>query len=628
MLQAIRDKVTGWIAYAIIFLISVPFALWGVNSYLGGGEALPAATVNGESISTRDLDIAYANYRQQMTQVFGGSIPESLDIEVLLKDQALTQLIEATVLRTYARERGYRIGDDELNQLIRSMDVFKIDGEFDSSIYQAQLRSQGYSSAGYEQRLRQTQATEQLQTGIVATAFILPQSQTQFTYLSNQTRKIRVLTRPLGAGSIVISDTEIEDYYQAQAALFMSPEQIKIDYLVLSLERVKASIEISEDLLLDRYEDTKDAFTSAEFREASHILLTLDEDASQQESDGVRGRILEIKQLIDQGGDFASLAREFSQDPGSASEGGSLGEIEPGMMVQPFETALFNLQAGDISDPVKTSFGWHLIKLDQISGGGTKSFSAVRAELEDEVKTEMAESQIYDMVENLSNLAYEQSDSLLPAAEQFDLEVQTSDWFDRNTGSGIAFEPAVRKHAFSDDVLSQGLNSEAIELADNRVVFVRLNQHRSASQKSLEQVRGEIEQRLKQQKGRNDNVETGKQALQNLLSGNTLDAIAADWGFEIIESDFVSRNSPEFNPQLLTRAFTMKKPEGGLVFEGFPHGNGDYSLIELSAVLSNDSSPDKEAVKSFSTASANLEYQSVIKALTNEAEVVKSPLEL
>ncbi len=563
-----------------------------------------------------------------MTQVFGGSIPESLDIEVLLKDQALTQLIEATVLRTYARERGYRIGDDELNQLIRSMDVFKIDGEFDSSIYQAQLRSQGYSSAGYEQRLRQTQATEQLQTGIVATAFILPQSQTQFTYLSNQTRKIRVLTRPLGAGSIVISDTEIEDYYQAQAALFMSPEQIKIDYLVLSLERVKASIEISEDLLLDRYEDTKDAFTSAEFREASHILLTLDEDASQQESDGVRGRILEIKQLIDQGGDFASLAREFSQDPGSASEGGSLGEIEPGMMVQPFETALFNLQAGDISDPVKTSFGWHLIKLDQISGGGTKSFSAVRAELEDEVKTEMAESQIYDMVENLSNLAYEQSDSLLPAAEQFDLEVQTSDWFDRNTGSGIAFEPAVRKHAFSDDVLSQGLNSEAIELADNRVVFVRLNQHRSASQKSLEQVRGEIEQRLKQQKGRNDNVETGKQALQNLLSGNTLDAIAADWGFEIIESDFVSRNSPEFNPQLLTRAFTMKKPEGGLVFEGFPHGNGDYSLIELSAVLSNDSSPDKEAVKSFSTASANLEYQSVIKALTNEAEVVKSPLEL
>ncbi|MEE8365187.1 MAG: SurA N-terminal domain-containing protein [Gammaproteobacteria bacterium] len=628
MLQAIRDKVTGWIAYAIIFLISVPFALWGVNSYLGGGEALPAATVNGESISTRDLDIAYANYRQRMTQVFGGSIPESLDIEVLLKDQALTQLIEATVLRTYARERGYRIGDDELNQLIRSMDVFKIDGEFDSSIYQAQLRSQGYSSAGYEQRLRQTQATEQLQTGIVATAFILPQSQNQFAYLSNQTRKIRVLTRPLGAGSIVISDTEIEDYYQAQAALFMSPEQIKIDYLELSFDRVKASIEISEDLLLDRYQDTKDAFTSAEFREASHILLTLDEDASQQESDGVRGRILEIKQLIDQGGDFVSLAREFSQDPGSASEGGSLGEIEPGMMVQPFETALFNLQVGDISDPVKTSFGWHLIKLDQISGGGTKSFSAVRAELEDEVKTEMAESQIYDMVENLSNLAYEQSDSLLPAAEQFDLEVQTSDWFDRNTGSGIAFEPAVRNHAFSDDVLSQGLNSEAIELADNRVVFVRLNQHQSASQKSLEQVRGEIEQRLKQQKGRNDNIETGKQALQNLLSGNTLDAIAADWGLEIIESDFVSRNSPEFNPELLKRAFTMKKPEGGLVFEGFPHGNGDYSLIELSAVLSNDSSPDKEAVKSFSTASANLEYQSVIKALTNEAEVVKSPLEL
>lgn len=627
MLQAIRDRVTGWIAYAIIILISIPFALFGVNSYLGGGQALPAATVNGVEISPRELDTAYASYRQRLAQIFGGAIPESFDSEALLKDQALTQLIEATVLRTYAQEKRYRIGDDELNRLIRSMDDFKTEGEFNPSIYKAQLRSLGYSAAGFEQEFRQAQASGQLQTGIVATAFILPQSQNQFASLSNQTRKIRVLTRPTGAASFELSDAEIEDYYQAQAALFMRPEQIKIDYLELNLERVKSSIEISEDVLLNRYQDTKDAFTVPESREASHILLSVNDGASQQQSDEIRERILVIRQQIAQGADFASLARKFSQDPGSAADGGNLGEIEPGTMVQPFETALFAMRVGEISDPVKSSFGWHLIRLEAINEGGTKSFEEVRAELEDELRTEIAEGQIFDMVENLSNLTYEQSDSLLPAAEQLGLEVQTSDWFDRSAGTGIAAEAAVRNLAFSNDVLRQGLNSEAIELADNRIVFVRLNQQQPASQKSLEQVRDEIEQILTQRKGREINIEIGRQALQELKSGNNLDAIAADWGLEIIGRDFVSRDSPEFNPELLKRAFTMDKPEGGRVFDGLSLASGAYSLIELSAVLSNNSGTDDAAVKAFTTASANLEYQSVIKALTDAAEVVKTPIQ-
>ena len=627
MLQAIRDKATGWLLYLIILLISVPFALWGVNSYLGGGQALPAATVNGEEISPREFDIAYANYRQQLAEMFGGTIPESLDNEVLLKEQALNQLIEATVLSTYARERGYRIGDDELNRLIRSMDAFKIDGKFDTSVYQAQLRSQGQSPAGFEQGFRQRLATIQLQSGIVGTAFILPGSQNRFASLSNQKRKIRVLTRPLSRGLSTVSDADIDAYYQAQAGLFMTPEQIKIDYLELSLEQVKASIEISEDVLLNRYKDTIKAYTSPEIREARHILLTLVKDASQSEIDSVLDRLIEIKQQIDQGGDFASLAKEFSQDPGSAPDGGSLGEIEPGMMVKSFETALFAMEAGEISDPVKTSFGWHLIKLDQIKGGGAKPFSEVRIELEDEMRTEMAESQIFDMVESLSNLAYEQSDSLLPAAEQLGLEVQTSDWFERSNGPGIATESVVRNQAFSVDVLRQGLNSEAIELSDNRVVFLHLNQHRPASQQSLEQVRDVIEQKLKNRKEREENTKTGELALQNLKSGNSLDAIAMDWDLEIIDREFVSRGSSEFDAKLLKRAFTMKKPGGGLVFEGFSEANGDYSLIELSAVLSNDSSPAVEVVKAFSTASAKREYQSVIKALTDQAEVVKTPIE-
>ena len=627
MLQAIRDKATGWLLYLIILLISVPFALWGVNSYLGGGEALPAATVNGEEISTRDFDIAYASYRQQVAQMLGGTIPASLDDESLLKNQALSQLIEATVLRSYARDKGYRIGDDELNRLIRSMDAFKIDGNFDSSVYQAQLRSQGYSPAGFEQEMRQTLATDQLQTAIVATAFMPSQSQGRFASLSNQKRKIRILTHPLVTGSSNVGNDEIEAYYQAQSGFFKSPEQVKVDYLELDFGQVKATIEIPEDELLNRYEDSLKTYTNPEVRQASHILLALAQDASEEESEAVRERVANLRQKIEQGADFASLAREFSQDPGSAADGGSLGEIEPGMMVQPFEAALFAMQTGEISDPVKTSFGWHLIKLDQVSVGGIRPFSEVRVELEDEVRTELAESQIFDMVEILSNLAYEQSDSLEPAAERLDLEVQTSEWFERSTGEGIAGESIVRNRAFSSEVLRQGLNSEAIELENSRVVFIRLNQHKLAQQQTLDQVRDEIEQRLIRQKEREDINRIGELALQSLNSGNTLDSIAAEWGYEITDGDFISRGDSEFAPALLKRVFTMKKPEGGLVFDAYSTPSGDYTLIELSAVLSNDSSPGEEVIKAFTSASANLEYRSIIKALTGQAEIVKTPLE-
>jgi len=174
MLQAIRDKVTGWIAYGIIFLISVPFALWGVNSYLGGGEAAPAAVVNGEEITLRDLDQAYASYRQRLSQLFGGSIPESLGSESILREQVLGQLVEEIALRQYTQDQYYRIGDEELNRIIRSMDVFQRDGQFDTEIYQSQLRSLGYSPLGFEQELRRTNAMDQLQSGIIATAFDIP----------------------------------------------------------------------------------------------------------------------------------------------------------------------------------------------------------------------------------------------------------------------------------------------------------------------------------------------------------------------------------------------------------------------------------------------------------------------
>jgi len=275
---------------------------------------------------------------------------------------------------------------------------------------------------------------------------------------------------------------------------------------------------------------------------------------------------------------------------------------------------------------VKTAFGWHLIKLEQVSGGGTASFEEVRDDIEDEIRTEVAEGQIYDLSENLANLAYEQSDSLLPAADQLGLELQTSDWFDRGSGNGIASESRVRRIAFSNDVLNQGVNSEAIELADNRIVFIRLNDRKPAVQKTLVEVRDVIVEYLKQQKGKEDNELAGVQALEDLKNSKSLDDIASEWNAEVVDYGFIGRDNNEVGANLINLAFKMAKPADDVTIDGIAQANGNYSLIELSAVISNDADDDGKRIDGLTSASAGADYQAVLRVLSSRAEVIRTAL--
>ena len=627
MLQSIRDKTSGWIAYLIVFLISIPFALWGVNSYFGGGELAPAATVNGVEITARDLDTAYANYRRRLAEVFGGTIPEGFSDESSLKNQVLTQLIEETALRSYSEQNQYRIGDQQLNKMIRSMETFHHDGKFDADIYQRQVRSLGYSSAAFEQELRRTQAMAQLQSGISATAFTVPDIARNLISLNSQTRDIRVLTSKLDSEGYTISEDDIGKHFEDNAARYMTEEQVKIDYIEISLAAIKESVDVAEEQIRAKYEENRDAYTSDEIRTAGHILLTLDADASEEESQTVEKKLLEIRAQLDSGAGFAELAALHSQDPVSASEGGGLGEVERGMMVQPFETVLFDLNVGDISAPVKTSFGWHLIQLNAVAGGEVRSFEDLRDELANGIKSEMAEGQIYDITENLANIAYEQPDSLEPAAEQLGLKLETSNWFGRYLGEGIAAEDKIRVAAFSNEVFNEGQNSEAIELADSRVVYVHLNEHKPAVPRQLDEVRDQIVAELKRRKGREDNLAKGKAALEILISGQSMEFVASDWSVEITNPGNIDRNSTIVDADLVKLAFTMPKPDGSSIYQGFQHANGDYSLVELTAVKTvEDSGSSDEQFQSLTTATAGQEYQSVLKLLANRAEVIRTPL--
>lgn len=627
MLQAIRDKTTGWIAYVIVFLICVPFALWGVNSYLGGGEVTPPATVDGQSISQQNLDTAYANYRRQLERAFGGSIPDYFAGEGVLKEQVLTQLVEQSALSQYADKKFYRIGDVDLNKRIRSIEAFHTDGIFNPSIYQSQVASLGYSTAGFEQEFRRSQSIEQLQAGLNSTAFTVISIEKQLSNLQNQTRKIRFLTRSDQSNKIIVSQSEIEQYFNKNNANFMSPERVQIDYIELSLDGIKASLNVTDAELLDRYEQSKSAYTTPEYRTASHILLKANAELSDDDSELIRQKLLIIRDQISQGGTFTEVAKLSSEDPGSAENGGSLGDIELGMMVKPFEDALFEMSVGELSQPVKTSFGWHLIQLDEVNGGKIKAFIDVKADLLDEIRTEFAEGKIFDLSESLANLAYEQSDSLMPAAEALGLSLETSDWFDARSGQGIASEVKVRNVAFSQEVLSQKLNSEAIELSDNRVVFLRLHKFQSAAQRDISEVTDKIDSIIRQTKGRAENQVVGTQALTALSSGQSLDDVAVDWGASIVDSGFVPRDSRDLDKELLKLAFSMDKPDSFQRFDGFSYPDGRYSIVELSAILSNGSDQDATKVKALTASQSAAEFQSILKLLASRSEVVRATVQ-
>jgi peptidyl-prolyl cis-trans isomerase D len=624
MLQAIRDKVTGWIAYGIIFLISIPFALWGVNSYLGGGEVAPAATVNGEEITARELDQAYARYRQRLARLFGGTIPQAFGSEEALRQQVREQLIEEYALRQYIDERRYRIADADLNQMIRSRQEFQRDGQFDSSLYQAQVSSLGMSPVGFEENLRTSAAVQQFQQGLQATAFTLPSTKQQFDSLRNQTRKLRTLTYKVDVGQIEIGEQEIEDYYQSQAERYMTPEQVKIDYIELSLDSVKQGIEVPEADVFSRYQANRAAYTAPEVRTASHILIKSGDD--DQDQQGLE-KITEIRNRIVAGESFADLAREYSEDPGSASDGGNLGEIETGVMVPSFETALFSMQVDELSEPVKTRFGWHLIKLHEIRGGETRSFESMRSELEDEIRSELAENQIYDLVEGVANLAYEQPDSLAPAAEQLGLQLRTSDWFSRVSGDGIAAESQVRQQAFANEVLQQGLNSEGIELGSERIVFLRVNEHRDSQQQSLDEVRETVIQDLRRLRTNELANAAGSAGLDELEAGKSLQILAEEWSAQVEELGFVGRNQAEIDAAIRNRAFGMGKPDQGPLFDGLALGNGEYVIVELSAVQASEGAGDEQALSGLTAAVAEADYRAAVDLLSSRAEVTRTPID-
>jgi peptidyl-prolyl cis-trans isomerase D len=594
MLQAINDRIKGWLGIVIVVLIGLPFALWGIQSYFDDAGPRYAAKVNDSEISANEFERSVSMQRQSILRQNGGKL--NMD-ENVLRERTLSQMINQRLLEDATYENGYRISDAVLSEKIRKL--FTVDGVFDRQRFEASVTSLGMNVPMYEQALRNELRLQQMQAGIANSAFVTRQEVNDLSSISEQTRDISVLTFNVDHFSTAAkaTDEEIKQYYEANLSQFMVPEKVKVDYVEITSDALAEDVAIDEEQIKKMYDDYVKSVAGHEERRASHILI--------QASDNKAAAQIEIESLkkeLEAGADFAELAKQHSQDPGSAANGGDLDWVALGEMVKPFEKALFDLDKGAVSDVVETQFGFHLIKLVDVRSQTVEPLGVKRYEFEDEIKADSVASMFYDLSERLAATAYENPDSLEVVVEDLGLKLKSSEYFTRLKGEGIAENEKVRNIAFSPLVMEEGSNSDIIEISPTHVVVIRVNDHVPATAIPLAEVSSRIENILKVQAGHKQTMAAAMDVKDKIEAGAPVADLESEGvTIEVIKSIGRRDNAKVKDPSILRNAFEMVLAQDNkLSVKEVDLVSGDVALVVLDRVNmpENISPAQQELVKS------------------------------
>ncbi|WP_313473878.1 SurA N-terminal domain-containing protein [Stutzerimonas kunmingensis] len=575
MLQNIRDNSQGWIAKTIIGIIVMLLALTGFEAiFNAASNNQNAAEVNGEEISRYDLDQAVNMQRRQLAQQLGQDFDASLLDDRLLRDSALGSLIDRMLLLQSAKNANFAFSSEALDQLILQTPEFQVDGAFSAARFDQVIQQMGYSRLQFRQLLEQEMLIGQLRAGISGTGFVTDQQVDNFARLEMQTRDFATLTLPAQQEAIEVGDEQIKEYYEANADRFRTPEQVIVEYVELKKESFFDQVEVSDEELQELYQ--KQIANLAEQRRAAHILI---ETGGELSDDEAKAKIDEIATRVKNGDDFAAVAKEASQDPGSANEGGDLGFAGPGVYDPAFEDALYTLNEGEVSAPVKSEFGWHIIKLLGVQSPEVPAFESMKPELIRELKTQQVEQRFVETSKQLEDSAFEASDLAQPAQE-LGLMVQTTEAFGRDGGEGITANRQVIQAAFSDEVLVDGANSSVIELDPDTSIALRVKEHLKPAAIPLADVREDIVQQLQRSLAAEAARAKGEQLLADLRKGQQPDD--AQW--QAVEA--ATRSQEGVAPALLQAVFRMPRPEqqDKPSYSGVALSNGDYAVVRLNGV--------------------------------------------
>ncbi|ORU90550.1 MAG: peptidylprolyl isomerase [Cycloclasticus sp. symbiont of Poecilosclerida sp. M] len=600
MLDKFRSHVKGWLGMTIIVAISLSFILLGVQSYTPGGDEASLAEVAGTKIYQEDVNRAYRRRVNQLKDQYGDDYSADLFNEDSLRLEALNQLVQEQLIVHTIRQDGYAVSDKTVLDTIANFEAFHKDGKFDKEIYQQLLQAKGQSSAGFVEQVKVGLERDQFINSVVATTLVDDVEILDFYRLNNQEREIRYVTLPMKAvvENIRSTNQEVADSYSRNEHLFKTDETISIDYVELKLSNLMDEVVATDEELKAFYENEKQAFTVEGKRRASHILLEAPSGTSEEESESKRAMAESVLKRIKAGEDFAALAKEFSDDIGSSASGGDLGIVSAGLLEPVLEKPFLRLQEGEVTDVIQSQYGFQIVKLTELVPSKVESFETAKDKVEQLYKQKIAGEKFYQLGERLTQLSFENPDSLDVITDELDLVVLHHDALKRDMPQAktaektddFASNDKVLHAAFSEDVLA-GNNSEPVEVDENHFMVLRVTKHQPSMTEPLENVRGAVNLMVKQEKAGVMLNENANKIVAELKAGATLDAIASQNKLLITNPGLIKRTSQDAPEELLREAFSMAHPvSGSLVYKLSPLQMGDVVVIELSDIVDGESS--------------------------------------
>jgi peptidyl-prolyl cis-trans isomerase D len=560
MLQRMRDSLAKWIVVAVLALIAFSFIFWGVDFGLTGAARF-AARVNGEEVPLTDFERELQARQNQYQTIYRSDLPE--DVRRELRRAVVNDLVRQTALAQRVEQQGYRASNERLTQSIREIAAFQVAGEFSLDVYRGQLANAGLTPTSFEALQRESLALTDLTNGVAESTFLTPAEFRRFIELYNQRREVGYALFELDAftANVEIDDAAIAERYENNQASYQTTETVDLEYIELALADVAATAQLSEEDLRAAYEEERERFEVAEERRARHILI----EAADGEEDAARAAAESAAARVRGGEDFAAVAAEVSADAGTKAQGGDLGWIGRGMLPGPFEETLFALQAGDVSDPVRTEFGFHVIRLDEVRAGDLQPFEAVREELAAETRTRRAENEFYDLANQLGDAAFDAYEELASVAAATDLPLKTVAGFPR-TGDNDVFtnSAAVVQAAFADEIVDSGRNSELVELDDDHVLVLRVTAHQLPAPKPLDEVREQIREELTRERASVLAEQAAQAFLSDLEQGGDAAERAEAHGGSWSAPMWVMRTDAALPTEVLSAAFGMPKGTAGV----------------------------------------------------------------
>lgn len=623
MLQNIRDNSQGIVAKIIVGLIVVTFALFGVESLvsLTSGSNAPA-TVNGVDISERDvLQGADLQRRQLLAQMGENADPTLLD-DNLIRKATLDNLIQQEILVQSATNQDMAISDQALDQMIVNTQDFKVDGVFNPDRYQAVLRNAGLTPMMYKNLLRKESLIGYERSGYMGSAFVLSREAEKIITLDRQTRDLAYLKVGLQdyMKDVSLTPAELTAYYDAHQQDFMTDEQVAIEYLLINKADLLKEVKVDDAELQGQFEQLKAAFKSEEQRTVSHIMIEVSDSVDDA---AALAKAQDLEKKLAAGEDFAELAKTESDDPGSASDGGNLGVYQKGMLDGPFEQAVYSLKAGEVSEPVRTAFGYHIIKLTDLSESKAPVFEEVKDQLIAEQLDNKVEQIYVERVGQLTDLAFSSGDLQEPAAE-LNLKIVEAAPFSRKGGNDdVTSNQRVVRAAFNEELIRDGFNSDPIELDSGRTLVLRVKEHIRPRQLSEEEVRPQITEILTLQKAGEALQASLEAELEKLQQGAERKPVnGAEWQV----ADAVGRADRKQPAEVMDAAFKLPKPEQGASYSLITLNDGAQAIVAVTAVhepdLSAVSADEKKAMRNIlSQRSGQFDYQAMMEARKNAAEI-------